>query len=216
MNSIETYSNIPSFSSSNASKANNATSKSSSTSKSVDHSKSNPSSSSASTTDLMQNSKGGRHYELNNSLVSAAAASKNIDYVGDFLRSQQKSCDSVSGGNMIAIAMDSLSELLLETGVFVAGFKKSSNQTSLVVRRASSMDGHTTLSTGDRIISINGVSLVNKSLSNLGAKFFQNYDTFHLMIQKMNVPSNQNANLINCHAAAVANPSFYFYFLRLE
>jgi hypothetical protein len=196
INSIETYDDVPSFSSSNASKENNAAtttaktttsgSSSSATSKSANNSGSN-SKSSESSADLKAAAQLQQHH-------AESIVARQVDYVGDFLKSQQRSRESSAAAaasnnaNLIAIVMDSLSDLLLETGVFVTGFKKT-NQTSLVVRRAvtttaAATSSHVTLSAGDRIVSINGVSLANQSLTNLSAKFFQTYSTFHLMIQK--------------------------------
>ena len=186
VNSIETYSNIPSLSSSNPS----AMTKSS---KSL-------SSKSSSFVDFSKQRGGG---------VAAAAISQsnsiNVDYVGDFLKHTKLARDdSANNRNLISISMDSISDLLLETGIFVAGLKNNNNNNN---NNNKSKQSQTSLSIGDRIVSINGVSLANKSLSNLSAKFFQNLSRFNLLVQKMAVQKSSSS--LNLTSPSRANKNYF-------
>lgn len=132
--------------------------------------------------------------------------------MGEYLRNKSAKSSTAAtqqrlpaNAYLISVSLDGLNSLILETGVFIAGLKQI---------HPSRVAG---LCVGDRILSINGVSLTNKSTSNLTAKFIHTFDKFQMVVQKMIVP--QQASETSPHMPT--NSSYRFsnghdYYLTYE
>ena len=99
----------------------------------------------------------------------------------------------------ISIKKSSLNDLLLETGVYISATTKQINSIS---EHSSGSRSHyqNMLAIGDRILSINGISLTNKNLYEI-MDLVNQCKSFNLVIQKI-TPASQNLIAKTIHDSA--------------
>ena len=94
--------------------------------------------------------------------------------------------DKTSSSYTISLCVNSFSKLLLETGVYIAALKKSEG---LICRSNKCLNEKpcnvSLCNTGDRVMSINGISLKNKPIHDI-FELFKNCQYFDLVMLKEN------------------------------
>ena len=86
--------------------------------------------------------------------------------------------------NLISVCLKSFEDLLIETGIYISAIKKTNKKLDKSDTNKFNSNPITLLSPGDRIISINGVSLTNKSIYDI-TKMMNNCDSINIIVQKL-------------------------------
>lgn len=89
----------------------------------------------------------------------------------------------------ISIKKSSLNDLLLETGVYISASTKQVNSNISDGSKGQAADSRNSLVIGDRILSINGISLTNKNLYEI-MDLVNQCKSFNLVIQKITPAPN--------------------------
>jgi len=87
---------------------------------------------------------------------------------------------------LIAVTLDTIESLSLETSIYISAIReksKSTDSTGSVSSHVSTNHDLALLSVGDRIVSINGFSLANKSLLEI-SDLLANFEQFNMVIEK--------------------------------
>ena len=92
----------------------------------------------------------------------------------------------------VSIKKSSLSDLLLETGVYISATKQPEGGVSKQIGE----NNKNVLTIGDRILSINGISLTNKNLYEV-MDLVNQCKNFNLVIQKITLVQNNNQMMFN-------------------
>ncbi len=106
--------------------------------------------------------------------------------------------------DLVSIKKSSLNDLLLETGVYISATKTQTMDGRSDINQSTAM-----LAIGDRILSINGISLTNKNLYEV-MELVDQCKNFNLVIQKItsavkltqSSSDNNNMSAIMCNSAS--------------
>jgi hypothetical protein len=112
---------------------------------------------------------------------------RDVDMHGstEFLLHNKYNYGQIENNRLIAVTLDNIESLSLETSIYISAIRAKSKNSDSTASVVSSSTNHdlALLSVGDRIVSINGFSLANKSLLEI-RNLFANFDHFNMVIEK--------------------------------
>lgn len=105
--------------------------------------------------------------------------------------------------DLVSIKKSSLSDLLLETGVYISATKLGAESS-----RCDTYDNKNVLAIGDRILSINGISLTNKNLYEV-MDLVNQCQNFNLVIQKITLTAQFTNAMMYNSSSSILTVSYY-------